>query len=33
MKKNSMFVKVLAGVLAGLMIISALSIVVIYFIQ
>lgn len=33
MKKNSMFVKVLAGVLAGLMIISALFIVVIYFIQ
>ncbi len=33
MKKNSMFVKVLAGVLAGLMIISALSIVVIYFLQ
>lgn len=33
MKKNSMFVKVLAGVLAGLMIISALFIVVIYFLQ
>lgn len=33
MKNNSLFVKVLAGVLAGLMIISALSIVVIYFLQ
>lgn len=33
MKKNSLFVKILAGILAGLMIISALSIVVIYFLQ
>lgn len=33
MKNNSMFVKILAGILAGLMIISALAIVVIYFLQ
>ncbi len=33
MKQNSLFVKVMAGILAGLMIISALSIVVIYFFQ
>ncbi len=33
MKNNSLFVKILAGILAGLMIISALSIVVIYFLQ
>ena len=33
MKNNSMFVKILAGILAGLMIISAISIVAIYFLQ
>jgi hypothetical protein len=33
MKNNSLFVKVMAGILAGLMIISALSIAVIYFVQ
>lgn len=33
MKNNSLFVKIMAGILAGLMIISALSIVVIYFLQ
>lgn len=33
MKKNSLFVKVMAGILAGLMIISALSVAIIYFVQ
>lgn len=31
MKQNSLFVKIMAGILAGLMIISALSIAIIYF--
>ncbi len=33
MKQNSLFVKVMAGILAGLMIISALAIAIIYFFQ
>lgn len=33
MKKNSLYVKVIAGILAGLMIISAVTIVLIYFLQ
>lgn len=32
MKNNSLFVKVMAGILAGLMIISVVSIAIIYFI-
>jgi hypothetical protein len=33
MKKDSLFVKVMAGILAGLMIVSVLAIAVIYFLQ
>lgn len=33
MKKDSLFVKVMAGILAGLMIVSVLAIAVIYFFQ
>ena len=33
MKKDSLFVKVMAGILAGLMIASVLFIAIIYFIQ
>lgn len=33
MKQNSLFVKVMAGILAGLMIISALSVAIIYFLH
>lgn len=33
MKKNSLYVKIIAGILAGLMIISAVTIVLIYFLQ
>ncbi len=31
MKKNSLFVKIMAGILAGLMVISVLAIALIYF--
>ena len=33
MKANSLFVKIMAGILAGLMIISAGSLALIYFLQ
>jgi hypothetical protein len=33
MKQNSLFVKVMAGILAGLMIVSVLAIAIIYFLQ
>ena len=33
MKKDSLFVKIMAGILAGLMIVSVLAIAVIYFLQ
>jgi hypothetical protein len=33
MKKDSLFVKVMAGILAGLMIVSVLAIAIIYFLQ
>lgn len=33
MKKDSLFVKVMAGILAGLMIVSVLAIAIIYFVQ
>ncbi len=33
MKKNSLFVKVMAGVLAGLMLVSAIAIAIIYVVQ
>ena len=33
MKKDSLFVKIMAGILAGLMIVSVLAISVIYFLQ
>ena len=33
MKKDSLFVKVMAGILAGLMIVSVLAIAVIYFLH
>ena len=33
MKKDSLFVKIMAGILAGLMTVSALAIAVIYFLQ
>lgn len=33
MKANSLFVKIMAGILAGLMIISAVSLALIYFLQ
>ena len=33
MKKNSLYVKVVAGILAGLMVISVLSLALIYFLQ
>lgn len=31
MKKNSLFVKIMAGILAGLMLVSVLAIALIYF--
>lgn len=33
MKKDSLFVKVMAGLLAGLMVVSVLAIAIIYFLQ
>lgn len=33
MKKDSLFVKIMAGILAGLMIVSVLAIAVIYFLH
>jgi hypothetical protein len=33
MKKNSLFVKIMAGILAGLMIFSVVTIAIIYFIH
>lgn len=33
MKKDSLFVKVMAGILAGLMLVSVLAIAIIYFLQ
>lgn len=33
MKKDSLFVKVMAGILAGLMLVSAVAITLIYFLQ
>jgi len=33
MKKDSLFVKVMAGILAGLMVVSVLAIAIIYFLQ
>ena len=33
MKKNSRFIKVMAGVLAGLMLVSAIAIAIIYIVQ
>ncbi len=33
MKKNSTYVKIVAGILAALMLVSALSIVIIYFLH
>lgn len=33
MKNNSLFVKIMAGILAGLMIISVVSLALIYFLQ
>lgn len=33
MKKNSLFVKVMAGILAGLMVLSVLAVAIIYFIH
>ena len=33
MKKDSVFVKVMAGILAGLMIVSVLAIAIIYFLH
>lgn len=33
MKKNSLFVKVMAGVLAGLMLVSAIAIAIIYIVH
>lgn len=33
MKKNSLFVKIMAGILAGLMIISVLTMAIIYLLQ
>lgn len=33
MKQNSLFVKVMAGILAGLMVVSVLAIAIIYFLQ
>ncbi len=33
MKKDSLFVKIMAGILAGLMIVSVLAIAIIYFLQ
>ncbi len=33
MKKDSLFVKVMAGVLAGLMLVSAIAIAIIYIVQ
>ena len=33
MKKDSLFVKIMAGILAGLMVVSVLAIAIIYFLQ
>ena len=33
MKKDSLFVKIMAGILAGVMIVSVLAIAIIYFLQ
>ena len=33
MKKDSLFVKIMAGILAGLMLVSALAIAIIYMVQ
>lgn len=33
MKNNSLFVKIMAGILAGMMIVSALAVAIIYLVQ